>query len=232
MDSPSLVDGMLFYVDGREYSSRELESLPQSATPRHVLVIGMGRGGTTACAEILSALGFVCDIQGNPVFESRRLRALRRRGRAEEFFEEVARWDSGSERWFWKEPKLHAGEFRHAVLQAPESVGYLAVFRDVFNVALRNHHTMNIEFFASLQHAAHNNAKLTEFVCALRHRKLVMLSYEKLISRTDRIVRALAQYLGVQDEASISAAIASVSPEPRRYLEIAGPKLAAGRERA
>lgn len=218
---PFVCDGMLFYADGTQYTSLNIDAMPSSAAPRHVLVLGMGRSGTTACAQVLSALGFVCDTEDNPVLESKRLRGLRRRGRAKEFLEEVSRWDSGTDRWFWKEPKLHAGGFRNVVLAAPPSVGYLAVFRDVFNVALRNQQAMNLEFFSSLEKAARNNERVVEFVKALRHRKLAIISYEKLILRTERTVETLARFLGVQDQSVIRAAITCIAPESERYQRAA-----------
>ena len=220
MEKPSFVcDGMLFHANGSQYSSLDLDTLPISEAPRHVLVLGMGRGGTTACAQILSALGFVCDTEGNPVLESKRLRALKIRGRKQEFLDEVARWDSGPDRWFWKEPKLHSGDFRHAVLSAPASVGFLVVFRDVFNVALRNHYVMDIEFFPSLQKAARNNLMIAEFVALLKDRKIAIVSYEKLLLHTPRIVRGLARYLGIVDEPMIDAAIRTIAPEAEHYQE-------------
>jgi hypothetical protein len=218
--APGAFHGMVFFANGRQYAPSELDSMPEEDAPRHLLVVGVGRSGTTACAGILQALGFFCDTEGNPVLESKRLRALRKRGRPEEFSEEIERWEASGQRWYWKDPKLR-GDFRGWLNKTPDSLGYLVVFRDALNPALRNHHIMKVDFLDALHRAAHNNAALVGFVTALKHRKLVLISYEKLLLNPERTVRNLARFVRVEDEERIRAAIDVIAPEPEKYGEAA-----------
>lgn len=218
--TPGAFHGMLFLANGRQYAPSELDGMPEEDSPRHLLVIGVGRSGTTACAEILQELGFFCDTEGNPVLESKRLRALRKRARPEEFSEEIERWDASGQRWYWKDPKLR-GDFRGWLKRAPDSLGYLVVFRDALNPALRNHHIMNVDFLDALQRAAHNSAALVGFVTALKDRKLALISYEKLLLNPERTVRGIARFVKIDDEGRIQAAIAAISPEPEKYTDAA-----------
>jgi hypothetical protein len=220
MTSPAF-DGLVFFSNGREYSGPELDQLGEAEPPRHLIVIGLGRSGTTACASVLSELGFVCDTNGDPIMDSKRLRALRTRRKVEEFQEEMARWDRSGERWYWKDPKLRSPDFANALTNAPESVGYLFVFRDALNPAIRNHRLTNTSFIDSLERAARGNLGLVESVRRLQARKVVLMSYEKLLLHSDRTVRALANFVGITDEKKIGAAVQAISPEPEIYAQIA-----------
>src|SRR4051812_13575635 len=100
-----ILDGLLFFNDDREYTSRTLPLAADFEPPRHVIVCGLGRGGTTAAAGILLQLGLTTP-DPNPFLESISLRQFRKRGDVSGALAAIRQWDAGAGRIFWKEPKL------------------------------------------------------------------------------------------------------------------------------
>lgn len=223
-------DGLIFLRGDREFLPNSLDDAESYGRPsRHAVVLGSARGGTTACAKILSALGFVTDSP-NVIGESNLIRQYVQRGEKDKILNHMLEWDSSSERWFLKEPKLKSDTFYDILASLPDTVGYLVVFRDILNISLRNRGVMGVPFEKALADAARANVKLVRTVEFLRGRDMALVSYEKLIMNPGKTVNAIARFFGVDEVSAIESAVASVDPASRDYQIAVQNRLLGGAE--
>lgn len=208
-------EGLLFFRNGKEVFPAAESDLERSST-RHAVVLGSARGGTTACAKILSAFGFVTD-DANEFSESKAFKRYLTVGRGEEILTLLASWDADTERRYIKEPKLKSDTFRDLLQAFPGSICFVIVFRDTLNIALRNFAVMGVPFPKALMDAGRDQVKLASTVASLHNRDVALISYEKLITYPERTVHRLAHFLGVGEASAIGAAVRAIEPNSREY---------------
>jgi hypothetical protein len=209
--------GLVFVHNGKEHFSLDSDLLAQTP-PRHMIITGLGRGGTTACAIMLEALGF--KMESPTVYrESKHLMRLIRNREIDNVLAHLATWNKSSDRMAWKDPKLHGHGSIEVLNRLPDEFGVMVVFRDPLKIAIRRaqfHKTVTLE---ELMQNATALKKMTQAISQLRGRKLILVSYESLLLETQRMVGTIAQYLKVTDAAAITRAVESIKPSPREYRE-------------
>lgn len=200
-------------VDASTYSSPN----KSVTTPQHVLITGLGRGGTTALAKIFEALG-ISFKEATAVMENQSYRGLYQLGRTDKLVN-IFDYSEHADRCAWKEPKLRSAAGIELVKLFPPVVGVAVIFRDVLATSIRNTLTVDRELFEALEGAARETKKLITFVHSVKDRPLLLISYEKLLLESVGVVKEIAKWIGVDDAEKISQAVHAIQPNSVAYLQ-------------
>lgn len=212
-----MFDGIYFIQGGAVVTSDALEfDRPKELVPHHMLVTGIGRGGTTACAQMMAKFGFETESP-TPYQESKRLRQFILNRDAAGALNALHQWPMDGKRMFWKDPKIWQPGFDPFLQTLSPSFGMVIVFRDPVNIASRNAAWASEDLYVSLQRATRATNALAERLPEVRDRNVALLSYEKLVTNPAPLVAALARFLQVSDESRIAAATAVIEPSPSSY---------------
>lgn len=169
---------------------------PEQPLPlqRTYVCLGLERGGTSAVAGIMRALGLPMGegMAGNnedPDFQAKTLSALRNA-----IEERNARYDV----WGWKFPT--AVQQLPALLESLRNPYFVVVFRDVVATALSRNKWDGPNLRRRLEIAAHEANAWTNmnlgFILAAR-RPALLLSHEKLVLDQGSLIDEIAEVLGV-----------------------------------
>ena len=194
--------------------------LLEAGAPRTLIVLGAPRGGTSAIAGILKALGvFLGDNATAPVYEDLELASRIERESQQSARDKIDDYNQRFDVWGFKRPGLaFTIEEHHRLFRNPI---YLAVFRDLFAAANRNlisSHIKNplpdkmLRIHDSYQHILNflDRQQPTMLAC----------SYEKLLLNPAGYVDFLLQHTGLTVSAEQrAAAIDCIEPQPDAYLQ-------------
>ncbi len=183
--------------------------------PRHMLITGFGRGGTTACAMMLEALGFTLEAN-TPTKESTELRQVVLDRDNDAALAHVAKWPAVGPRMVWKDPKLFS--LLTFLKQMPSDIGMMFVFRDPLKVAIRNEKGGGIA--GELERVAKRLRRISATISSLPGRKMILVSYESLLVERERTVKKIANHLGINDETTIKRAVNVIEPSPEGYRRL------------
>jgi len=189
-----------------------------SSTPGNptTIVIGVGRGGTTMVASVLEALGVHMGDRLSAVKEDLQVVQPMEAGDLGLLRERIRERNQTFQQWGFKRPgAVHYIRRFESEFREPQ---YVVIFRDVFAIANRNRLSMARELLPSLQEAHAINGQLIEFIGNTSARVLIA-SYEKAMLLPDEFVRAMAGFVGVDDEARIENARGVIQISPPDYLE-------------
>lgn len=184
--------------------------------PRTIAVFGCGRGGTSATAGVLRALGVAFPDGTHPLkHESSPLRyeggVLDRAASREE----IARLDARHRVWGWKSPgDLFSVGSWISMLRAPR---FLVVFRNPLDTirSIVRHEGVPPELAAA--HVGEVTAELGRFL-SLTPFPVAVLSYEALCGASARMVAEIADWAGLgPDTATLRAAAEFVARGTRGY---------------
>ena len=207
--------GVFFYRDGEIIDP----SIPTDvAPPRHMLVTGVGRGGTTAAACMMEALGFQAE-EASFYRESLHLRRFILEGDGAGAANHLRGWSAGEHRMFWKDPKIWIPSFDPFLDLVPPDIGTLVIVRDPLNIAARNAALRSVDLANEVVRAAKATVKLVARLPLLTRGHAIVVSYEKLMLHTAEVVQAIAGYLGVTSADAIALAIKSIEPTPDFYQD-------------
>jgi hypothetical protein len=181
-----------------------------------VIVLGVARGGTSMVAGALSKLGvYMGDAITGVVFEDLTLsRAVERRDK-HQVRQIINDRNQRFRIWGWKRPSSidYIGnlesEFRNPI--------YVVVFRDIFSIANRNRLSMSIDVVSNMRRSLAEYLKIIEFLEQSKA-PCMLVSYDKAINNKEGFVRYLARFVGIDNEASLRAAIESIQPASVKYL--------------
>lgn len=205
--------GVFFYRDGEIIDP---SVATEAVAPRHMLVTGVGRGGTTAAACMIEALGFTAE-EATPYRESRHLRSFILDGDGAGAANHLRTWSTQENRMFWKDPKIWVPNFDPFLDMLSSDIGVLVIVRDPLNIAARNAALHSGELAKEMLRASQATSKLVGRLPILTKGHAIVVSYEKLMLHTAQIVQAIADYLGVTSVDAIAAAIRSIEPTPDFY---------------
>lgn len=218
--------GVYFVQQGKIVGPSDVKSARSVTTkPRHFIVTGNGRGGTTAAASILNAFGFEAGVT-NPYLENLKLRGMLDSGQTSDILAELATWPDRGRRMFWKDSRIWASKFDPLLESLPATVGAIVVFRDPLNIAARNSVLEGFDLIDEIERAAKATRKLAQRLPLLRNRNVALVSYEKLLISPGSVVNALASFAGVTDRKKIDGAVAVIEPSPQSYQDHFKPRAA------
>lgn len=185
---------------------------------RTILVLGQERGGTSMVAGALDLLGIYMGNTLSPaVHEDHELGHFLKvddRVRARQL---IRARDSEHDTWGLKKPTLRLLTRRWQKLFR-EPV-YVVVFRDILAIANRRRVSRGHDLISAMYESLDQFHRLIDFARATR-RPTLMVSYEKALNDPEAFVRALAEFLGIEDEERQAKAAAFIRPSPDSYLRV------------
>jgi hypothetical protein len=192
---------------------------------RHVIITGLGRSGTTAVAKVFQEFGFQFD---NPtvVMESKKIRSLLNEKDRGELKNYISSWKKSSDRHALKEPKMFSPDFLEFINSLSPDVAVVIIFRDTIAITVRDNKVMGGDFLRSLEKRSRMYLQVAQTIRNQEFsRDLVLLSYEKLLTDTDNVVRNLADVFGIKEAHKIAQAIFSVEVSPLEYTNACRKKI-------
>jgi hypothetical protein len=205
-------------------------ALPAESTPsalaslarRKILVTGLGRSGTSSVSSMLYHAGFnVCgDAPPNKSFEDEYLRPLLVGEKFDLIERELAKRLETHQLVAWKDPKLYSKHGIKFVRSLPDDWTVIVVFRDPVAIVARRLTTDNVEFAADMQHVAAFIRKLHDFaVDAAKTKKVIYVSYEKIMTEPIASIQGIFKMLGAEVPAEFAAGIwAKMLDSQQEYL--------------
>ncbi len=181
-----------------------------------IIVTGAARGGTSAVAAALDALGiFLGDGAARPNFEDPHLaRAFHDRD-WRRFAARAAAYESRHPLFAWKLPNVAAQLPRiHQLFARPR---YVFVFRDLPAVGSRVAALADRPTLAAMRQTLRQYDRILTFI-ARRSPVHLVLSYEKMLTEPEGFARALLAFLGLEERCELIEAVgAAIAPSPAEY---------------
>lgn len=184
-----------------------------------IVVLGVGRGGTSLCSTVLAKLGlFTGDRSEPPVYEDIDLaRALETKdfNRVESIIKE---YDSRFDKWAFKRPNTN--DTIHELHKRLRNPCYLIIFRDILAIANRDSLSMGANTISTLSRAINDYSMIVEFLKS-ESPSALLASYEKIIKSKEHFVDQTIDFFGLENQVSMTqrtAAIQSIEPENQLYL--------------
>lgn len=184
--------------------------------PSGIVVVGLSRGGTSAVAQSLHALGISLGSEFKaPNYEDRRLGDALRSKRWREMKRLIREYEASSGGFAWKMPNIDKHLYRiHRYFQRP---AYIFVYRDIFAVAARRAMVHEVDPVESMSHALAGYQRILSFVRRKQPHAL-HVSYEKLLSQRESYARMLLTFCGMPlDPERIAAVVDATAPYPEAY---------------
>ncbi|SNS92952.1 sulfotransferase [Tropicimonas sediminicola] len=164
----------------------------QEAPQRTFHIFGVNRGGTTAVAGVLSGLGIPLGTETGTNLEDRDFRLKRGLGA---IVETVARRNEAFDVWGWKHP--HSNGYIEDLLPHLRNVRFIVTTRDLGANALGMYARGDENAVMSLRASMKQTRRNLNFV--LEHKRpTLIVSYEKLLLRTEQTVSEIARFCGVE----------------------------------
>ncbi|EDY81951.1 hypothetical protein VDG1235_1571 [Verrucomicrobiia bacterium DG1235] len=184
-----------------------------------IIVLGVGRGGTSLCSKALNELGvFTGKDSRPPIFEDIPLSKALEAHNFEEATKLIEEYNQSYEVWAFKRPTTNDTiETLHNLLSNPI---YIVIFRDILAIAQRNSLSMEAKPFPTMHSAISDYQKILAFI--EKHTpSTLLLSYEKTLKNPEPFINKLLEFTGLKETTSEEKrknAINSIQPSPRDYL--------------
>lgn len=187
-------------------------------TYQHVLITGLGRGGTTALAQVFQGLGFVFE-QADEFMETKNYRRLLLSGDYSTLIDQLQAWQTSERHHGWKEPKLSSPLHQSFYAELPDNIALVVVFRDLVATTSRFISVDDADFLTTLMRYSNILKKMLILVEQQKsQRPILLVSYEKLLLNTHSVVNQLANFFNIDDASLIDKAKAVVQVSPEHYL--------------
>lgn len=183
---------------------------------KQFIVVGVNRGGTSAIAKTLIALGVSFgDNCHEPIYEDTKLANAFRSGKWREFKRLIHFSENTFPLFGWKLPDSNKQLKRiHKYFSNPY---YIFVYRDIFAISNRQSNVLELDLFNAMQ----SNIEAYERICKFNKREQpqsLHVSYEKLLLNKESYVKELATFCDISlDEALLEKAIKAIEPSPKKY---------------
>lgn len=181
-----------------------------------VIIVGVNRGGTSAVAASLSAIGlFLGETWHKPIYEDVDLARAFREKDWKSFKLRVAQYEKDHAQFAWKLPDAAKNLPKvHALFQRPK---YIFVFRDPLAISMRMSQAFGRDVMKGMTQAIAQQKKMINFISSGKAHYL-LVSYEKMLTDTDAYACQVLDFLGIGNSAQKVAAIeAAIFPSPVDY---------------
>lgn len=162
--------------------------------PKTVLVVGQPRGGTSAVAAVLGALGVYmgdpCELRNNGAFES----FVFVHGTAREKIREVERLNREKDLWGWKQP--FGVEALNNLPEGVRDLYCVFVFRDLVALLQSYRHHANASYGDATAFVSQRQAELWKASQATGWPSY-LVSYERMKTAPYEFVMPLCEFLGL-----------------------------------
>ena len=184
-----------------------------------IIVLGIGRGGTSLCSRSLHELGvFTGKDSLSPIFEDRPLSKSLENRDFKSVKELISEYNRKHNIWAFKRPTTNGTISElHSLLRNPR---YVVVFRDILAIGQRNFLSMHDDPFDSMHGAIDGYKTILDFLKEYDP-PAMLISYEKAVSHPKYFIQQLIDFSGLKartDPDRVSTAISSITPSPKDYL--------------
>lgn len=202
-------------MSGINYGMHALNLKPASPQAT-IVVLGLGRSGTTMTARVLQEIGLFLGDRLSPGKHEDLQFSKAILGSNKEAFARISRErDARYDKWGFKNPKIRKQLGMLSLLRNPRLV---VMFRDPLAITLRNHLSSSAEFESSFLDVANNISKLVSSLQKLRL-PMLLLSYEKALQHREEIVSALTDFCGLSPTPAMQRdAVTLIRNGDPRYL--------------
>ncbi|KJV06215.1 sulfotransferase family protein [Methylocucumis oryzae] len=175
-----------------------------------LIVLGLGRGGTSMVAGVLDKLGvYMGDGLDSRYQDQTLLDAVNRRDKAKA----VATINERNQRYaVWGTKKLRLWRYDNCFREPV----YIVVFRDLLANANRRQQLFNVSLLNEMIKLLALSVNLLFFLKCCK-RPMLLVSYEKALIYPDEFVNTLAEFIGIKDTSAITTAIDFIRPSPSAY---------------
>jgi hypothetical protein len=180
--------------------------------------VGVNRGGTSAIAASLNALGmFLGDSWHEPIYEDLELAHAFRQKDWKSFRRKISGYESRHAVFGWKLPDITKHLFKtHRLFSNPK---YSFVFRDIYSIANRLSHIKGENLLENMLYANRQYERILKFITK-RNPSALFLSYEKILVDTQQYAVELLDFLEMEKtQEHIDCIISSISPSPKKYQQ-------------
>ncbi|MDD2724122.1 MAG: hypothetical protein PHH59_08905 [Methylovulum sp.] len=175
-----------------------------------VLVLGIGRGGTSMVAGVLSKLGIYMGDGLSSRYQDTALLDCLDRNDKKQAKKIIQKRNNAYPVWGIK--KLRLWQWRHLFRQPV----YVVILRDLYATANRRVTIYNISLLTEMFKVLALNFKLLLFL-RFTKRPIFIASYEKALLFPEEFVTGLAEFLGLDDATQITEAVVFIKPSPPTY---------------
>lgn len=181
-----------------------------------IVVTGVGRSGTSMVARVLQAAGLhMGDDMDDVVFEDRQMAAHIDSGNPEELREAIEHRSRVRARWGFKKPGLHSNACWDG--SRVPNLRMVIIVRDPVALGLRAAKADQKPPSEAIREAVQWMTAETEFAFA-QTCPLMLISYEKAITKPARFLEGLFKFTGVTDFTGMQA------PDPLHYVRLIEPE--------
>ncbi len=186
------------------------------AKGKAIIIVGINRGGTSAVASSLNALGVFLGNNGRaPIFEDRDLSTAFRERDWKKLKQIADTYASMHDLYAWKLP-----DTRHRLQKIEKYIDdarFIFVFRDVFAIAQRKQKSLGEDPFKSLSGSLKSYSDLVKFA-KKRHKDHLFVSYEKILTDPESYATRLLDFIGYeQSPVNIKKIIDVIGVSPPDY---------------
>lgn len=163
-----------------------------------LIVLGAARGGTSMVAGLLYRMGvFMGTRMDKVVYEDVELSGAIESGDFNAVARMIRERNDKYGLWGWKRPAVvdHIGQL-HGSLRNPH---YIAVFRDIAAIAVRNRISVNSELLSNMKQSLNHFLRIVNFIETVDAPAMV-ISYEKALLNGESLVTSLAEFAGIPAE--------------------------------
>ncbi len=191
----------------------------KDSAPPTIIVIGCGRGGTSAISTIINELEIFTGRNSTPptyedanlahALESKDLNAARNI---------ILDYNKKHNIWAYKRPS--SIEFLETIHKTFINPAYIFIFRDPQSVAFRASQTEQTDHLDSIQKTLLNYQRAVDFIKKHNPTGLI-ISYEKTVLNPQNVIQQIAELAGVPTPSSetVKRIANKVIPSPEPYIE-------------
>ncbi|WP_428033463.1 sulfotransferase [Amphritea sp.] len=189
-----------------------------SAAHRQFIVVGVQRGGTSAIAASLKALGVsLGDNFHEPIYEDIGMAEAFRAGNWKKLQKLIVAYEQKYVLFAWKLPDSNSKLTRVSKLFSNPS--FIFVYRDIFAIAKRKKTVHDTDISAAMSSSLSAYNRILKFVDK-SHYPALHISYEKLLQDKQGHLKELAAFCHLEaSEDLIERACKSIEASPRSYTQ-------------
>jgi len=186
-------------------------------SPEQYIVVGVGRGGTSAIAASLHTLGVTLGDNFNyPNYEDTKMSTAFRSKNWKKFKQLIKTSESKYQKFAWKLPDSNKQLKR--INHYFSNPRYIFVYRDIFAIANRKNLAKNDDIYTTMQTSLASYNRIAKFI---KKNKLIALhiSYEKMLQNKYEYAQELALFCNISATEELLQKVSNIiEPSPDNYV--------------